>query len=234
MARKRRKAKAALTPAITPTTTTDDVSSTSEAVASSSQSTRNDKSSSIITNTNTTNTNNTNTNTNTNTNAVAEDDQDDTIVVTTNTPTTTWLDDVLPPTPGMEDLSTMRVALVGASLLTVGTVGFYHIPGLIRKHDIDHDHHDHPSANNRWIDAFYCATMTLTTYVRDTHDLDVASSLCFYCVCVCVCVLMRAMVVPSLSRLTTYVTKGCILFSFSFWISVCVDSLPSLIDPFFL
>ena len=70
-------------------------------------------------------------------------------------PIITMIDELLPPEPGMENLSTARVLLVGAALLTVGTLGFYYIPGLIQK-DMD-------SPGNHLINAFYCASITLTT-----------------------------------------------------------------------
>ena len=48
-----------------------------------------------------------------------------------------------------------RVLMLGILLLTVGTLGFYYIPGMIVREDAPHRHHG--------IDAFYCASITLTT-----------------------------------------------------------------------
>uniref|UniRef100_A0A6S8JS36 Potassium channel domain-containing protein n=1 Tax=Amphora coffeiformis TaxID=265554 RepID=A0A6S8JS36_9STRA len=85
-----------------------------------------------------------------------------------STSITTVLDDYLPVEPGMEDLSTARVLLMGAALLAVGTFGFYYIPGLMitppNKDVVDstngnHHHHHH----HHLIHAFYCASITLTT-----------------------------------------------------------------------
>ena len=66
-----------------------------------------------------------------------------------------FIDDLLPAEPGMKDLSTVRVLLVGAALLSIGTTGFYHLPGMIKGGGDD--------GSNRLVNAFYCATMTLTT-----------------------------------------------------------------------
>ena len=63
------------------------------------------------------------------------------------------MDDLLPPEPGMDHLSTVRVLLVGVTLLAVGTAGFYYLPGMMDKND----------AGNPLVNSFYCATMTLTT-----------------------------------------------------------------------
>jgi hypothetical protein len=43
--------------------------------------------------------------------------------------------------------------MLGASLLTIGTLGFYCIPGMI----LD------GAAGSHLVNAFYCAAMTLTT-----------------------------------------------------------------------
>jgi hypothetical protein len=50
-------------------------------------------------------------------------------------------------------LAPERVLLLGLSLLTVGTVGFYKIPGLLSDQ----------APGSRWVNAFYCAAVTLTT-----------------------------------------------------------------------
>jgi hypothetical protein len=50
-------------------------------------------------------------------------------------------------------LSSQRVVMLGASILTIGTLGFYYMPGMI----LD------GAAGSRLVNAFYCATMTLTT-----------------------------------------------------------------------
>ena len=68
------------------------------------------------------------------------------------------VDDLLPTEPGMEHLSTARVLLVGSALLTVGTIGFYNIPGLIDK-DIDSS----STRAGHLVNSFYCACITLTT-----------------------------------------------------------------------
>lgn len=73
-------------------------------------------------------------------------------------PVLSLLDELLPPEPGMEQLSTARVLLVGAALLAMGTIGFYYIPGMIKK-DVDFP-------GNHLINAFYCAAITLTTYEK--------------------------------------------------------------------
>lgn len=67
------------------------------------------------------------------------------------------VDELLPPEPSMADLSTARVLIVGATLLTFGTIGFYYIPGMINE-EVD-------SPGSHLINAFYCAAITLTTYV---------------------------------------------------------------------
>jgi hypothetical protein len=50
-------------------------------------------------------------------------------------------------------LSSQRVLMLGAILLTIGTLGFYYIPGMI----LD------GAAGSHLVNAFYCAAMTLTT-----------------------------------------------------------------------
>lgn len=69
--------------------------------------------------------------------------------------TTSFVDDLLPPEPGMKHLSTARVMLVGVALLAVGTMGFYNIPGLVNK--------EGDTSSSHLVNSFYCATMTLTT-----------------------------------------------------------------------
>jgi hypothetical protein len=66
------------------------------------------------------------------------------------------LDSLVPPQPGMADLSTSRVLLVGGVLLAFGTLGFYWIEGLVEKDDggVPRSH---------LVDSFYCAAITLTT-----------------------------------------------------------------------
>ena len=63
-----------------------------------------------------------------------------------------------------DPLSSLRVVFMGTSLLAMGTLGFYHLPGMIAP--------DAPGS--REINAFYCATVTLTTCVEmccvDDHD----------------------------------------------------------------
>jgi len=53
----------------------------------------------------------------------------------------------------LEDLSPFRVAVVGASLIVLGMVGFYTIPGLVMP----------DAGGSPLVNAFYCAVMTLTT-----------------------------------------------------------------------
>ena len=56
--------------------------------------------------------------------------------------------------------STFRVMLVGACLLGTGTLAFHQIPGLLPHNQ---ENGDDGEDVDRWINAFYCATMTLTT-----------------------------------------------------------------------
>eukprot|EP00531_Pseudo-nitzschia_arenysensis_P013252 CAMPEP_0116156346 /NCGR_PEP_ID=MMETSP0329-20121206/22784_1 /TAXON_ID=697910 /ORGANISM="Pseudo-nitzschia arenysensis, Strain B593" /LENGTH=195 /DNA_ID=CAMNT_0003653425 /DNA_START=16 /DNA_END=600 /DNA_ORIENTATION=+ len=51
------------------------------------------------------------------------------------------------------DLSPVRVAVVGTSLIVLGMIGFYTIPGLIAP----------DAGGSPLVNAFYCAVMTLTT-----------------------------------------------------------------------
>ena len=54
---------------------------------------------------------------------------------------------------GEQQMSSARVIVVGMGLVGVGMLGFYHIPGLMAD-DVKGD---------RFINAFYCAAITLTT-----------------------------------------------------------------------
>lgn len=49
--------------------------------------------------------------------------------------------------------STLRVLMVGALLLCIGTLAFYNIPGMIKK-DVE---------GNHLVNSFYCAAITLAT-----------------------------------------------------------------------
>ena len=53
------------------------------------------------------------------------------------------------------DMSAWRILVVGGTLLTIGTTAFWQLPGMIQK-----DSEGPPLVN-----AFYCACITLTTYV---------------------------------------------------------------------
>ena len=78
-----------------------------------------------------------------------------------STSSNNFIDDLLPAEPGMKHLSTVRVFVVGATLLLIGTAGFYHLPGMMQsKQDGDDEDGDD---SHRLVNAFYCATMTLTT-----------------------------------------------------------------------
>jgi hypothetical protein len=50
-------------------------------------------------------------------------------------------------------LSTLRVVGLGVALVGFGALGFHQIPGMIAE--------DAPG--NKWINAVYCAVITLTT-----------------------------------------------------------------------
>ena len=50
-------------------------------------------------------------------------------------------------------LSTPRVAAIGATILGIGTAGFYYLPGMLSEN----------AKGDRWVNSFYCATATLTT-----------------------------------------------------------------------
>jgi hypothetical protein len=50
-------------------------------------------------------------------------------------------------------LSKLRVAILGASLVTVSAIGFYTIPGMI----------DEKATGSKLVNSIYCAVMTLTT-----------------------------------------------------------------------
>lgn len=65
----------------------------------------------------------------------------------------------------MPELSTARVLLLGLALLSVATLGFYAIPGLVT---VDNDDGIAKEASTtihmpHLINAFYCAAITLTT-----------------------------------------------------------------------
>jgi hypothetical protein len=53
----------------------------------------------------------------------------------------------------MAELSSSRLLAVAAALLGIGTLGFYHIDGMI----VD------DAKGDRWVNAFYCSVITLTT-----------------------------------------------------------------------
>jgi hypothetical protein len=55
-------------------------------------------------------------------------------------------------------ISPIRVIFLGATILFLGTIGFYFIPGMIAE-----DAEGTPIVN-----AFYCASITLMTYVSNT------------------------------------------------------------------
>ena len=82
-------------------------------------------------------------------------------------PSSHFLDDLLPTEPSMPELSTARVLLLGLALLSVATLGFYAIPGLVT---VDNDNGDGIAKEAsttihmpHLINAFYCAAITLTT-----------------------------------------------------------------------
>lgn len=52
-------------------------------------------------------------------------------------------------------ISPIRVILLGATLLMIGTMGFYSIPGMISDE----------AEGTPIVNAFYCASITLMTYV---------------------------------------------------------------------
>ena len=65
----------------------------------------------------------------------------------------------------MPELSTARVLLLGLALLSVATLGFYAIPGLVT---VDNDDGIAKETSTtihmpHLINAFYCAAITLTT-----------------------------------------------------------------------
>ena len=57
------------------------------------------------------------------------------------------------------DLSPYRLLVVAVALLVIGTTGFYSIDGMI----------DKDASGSRLINSFYCATITLTTYVSSYY-----------------------------------------------------------------
>lgn len=50
-------------------------------------------------------------------------------------------------------ISSTRVVLLGVVLVTLGSIGFHAIPGLI----------DEEAAGARWVNSLYCCVITLTT-----------------------------------------------------------------------
>lgn len=52
-----------------------------------------------------------------------------------------------------ENLSSIKVSLLGIALLAVTTVGFYNIPGMM----------DEKASGSRLVNALFCSVMTLTT-----------------------------------------------------------------------
>ena len=50
-------------------------------------------------------------------------------------------------------VSTDRLVALGVTLLTVGTAGFYYLPGLIKD----------DAKGSRLVNAFYCTVMSLST-----------------------------------------------------------------------
>lgn len=60
----------------------------------------------------------------------------------------------------LDELVPLRVFLLGAALLTTGTMGFYLIPGMINE----------DASGLRIVNAFYCSAVTLTTYVAGTSN----------------------------------------------------------------
>jgi hypothetical protein len=52
-------------------------------------------------------------------------------------------------------ISSVRVVLLGIMLLTIGAIGFYNLPGMIST----------DAKGSRLVNAIYCSTITLTTYV---------------------------------------------------------------------
>ena len=51
------------------------------------------------------------------------------------------------------EVSEYRLITLALLLLTVGTAGFYHIPGLLQE----------DASGSKIVNAFYCTVMTLTT-----------------------------------------------------------------------
>ena len=52
--------------------------------------------------------------------------------------------------------STAKTLALGAALVFAGAVGFHELPGMISNEGGD-------ISTNKWIDSFYCSTITLTT-----------------------------------------------------------------------
>lgn len=76
-----------------------------------------------------------------------EEDDDDRFLATTSTTATD------------QKLSSSRVIMVGMGLVGIGMLGFYYIPGLMMAVNDD----DNEKEGDRWVDAFYCSAITLTT-----------------------------------------------------------------------
>jgi len=57
-------------------------------------------------------------------------------------------------------LSSRRIALLGLFLIAIGAIGFHQIPNMVVE----------DAAGNKWVNAVYCAVMTLTTYAKRTNE----------------------------------------------------------------
>lgn len=61
-------------------------------------------------------------------------------------------------------VSSSRILLMGMSLVGIGMVGFYYLPGLMKEQDpTTITKEGGGEVESRWIDAFYCSVVTLTT-----------------------------------------------------------------------
>jgi Ion channel len=70
--------------------------------------------------------------------------------------------DLLPPSPDSKMLlSSSRIIMMGMSLVGIGMLGFYYIPGLMAAPA--EDDNDPTKGGDRWVNAFYCSVITLTT-----------------------------------------------------------------------
>lgn len=58
-----------------------------------------------------------------------------------------------------QQLSTVRLLLLGSTLVTIGTMGFYYLPGMLK----EEDEADDDKSGSRLVNAFYCAVMSLAT-----------------------------------------------------------------------